>query len=103
MDQCDANVPISDKLETTDVWKEFNCPIYIAPNCAKTDKIPKELFDFDGHPKFDVDYILQKLHELISDPVASTSVLRICRFLHDYLCYIGTSGYVSFDKYIFSL
>ncbi|XP_076162248.1 cilia- and flagella-associated protein 69-like isoform X3 [Ptiloglossa arizonensis] len=85
------------KLDIDDVWKEFNCPIYINRKCPETDKLPKELFDFGKQFQVDVNYTLQKLDELISDPVTCNSVPRICRLLYEYLCTTEGTGYVSFD------
>jgi len=43
------------------------------------------------------DYTIEKLRELVSDPVISDQVTRISRLLYDYLREIGDEGYVSFD------
>lgn len=88
------------KINPEDVWKEFNCPKYVTHLCFKTEKLPKEVFDFDRQLKLDTHRILQKLDELISDPVTrDTSVLRICRLLFDFLNEVGDDGYVSFNEY----
>ncbi|KAG6796258.1 cilia- and flagella-associated protein 69 [Apis mellifera caucasica] len=81
------------KINPEDVWKEFNCPKYVTHLCFKTTKLPKEIFDFDRKLKLDTHRILQKLDELISDPVTSDSVLRICRLLFDFLNEVGDDGY----------
>ncbi|XP_043786646.1 cilia- and flagella-associated protein 69-like [Apis laboriosa] len=82
------------KINPEDVWKEFNCPKYVTHLCFKTEKLPKEVFDFDRQLKLDTHRILQKLDELISDPVTrDTSVLRICRLLFDFLNEVGDDGY----------
>lgn len=89
------------KINPEDVWKEFNCPKYVTHLCFKTTKLPKEIFDFDRKLKLDTHRILQKLDELISDPVTSDSVFRICRLLFDFLNEVGDDGYVSFNEYIY--
>lgn len=89
------------KINPEDVWKEFNCPKYVTHHCFKSEKLPKEIFDFHRQLKLDTHRILQKLDELISDPVTSDSVLRICRLLFDFLNEIGNDGYVSFNEYIY--
>ncbi|XP_076240800.1 cilia- and flagella-associated protein 69 [Calliopsis andreniformis] len=81
------------QLNPSDVWKDFNCPKYITLECPKTDKLPKEIYDFNKQPKININYALQKLQELISDPVTSNSVPRICRLLHKYLHEVGNDGY----------
>ncbi|CAK9831943.1 Cilia- and flagella-associated protein 69 [Anthophora retusa] len=73
------------KLDANDVWKNFNCPKYITRPCPKTDKLPEEFFHLDEYLKVDTNYILQKLNKIISDPIVSNSVPRICRLLYDYL------------------
>nr|XP_012154258.1 PREDICTED: uncharacterized protein LOC105664354 [Megachile rotundata] len=101
MERNELDIQDFDKLKVSNICKEFNCLPCISQIDTKADKIPKVLFNFNNPLKIDVNYILSKLHELISDPITNISVLRICRLLHDYLCYAGTDGYVSFNKYIF--
>ncbi|XP_060829520.1 cilia- and flagella-associated protein 69-like [Bombus pascuorum] len=81
------------KLEVNDVWKEFNCPKYVTHLCPKTDKLSKEILDFYEQLKLDTNCILQKLDKLISDPITSDSIVRICRLLYDYLDKVGDDGY----------
>ncbi|XP_076397129.1 cilia- and flagella-associated protein 69 isoform X2 [Megachile rotundata] len=93
MERNELDIQDFDKLKVSNICKEFNCLPCISEIDTKADKIPKVLFNFNNPLKIDVNYILSKLHELISDPITNISVLRICRLLHDYLCYAGTDGY----------
>ncbi|XP_076619072.1 uncharacterized protein LOC143340711 [Colletes latitarsis] len=79
-----------DKLDANDVWKDFNCPKYIPRACYRTDKLTK---DFNNQFDTNINYILRKLDELISDPVTSNSTPRICRLLYEYLHEVGDNGY----------
>jgi hypothetical protein len=47
--------------------------------------------------RINADYTIEKLRELVSDPVTNDHVTRISRLLSDYLLEIGDDGYVSFD------
>ncbi|CAK9815304.1 hypothetical protein ANTQUA_LOCUS8376 [Anthophora quadrimaculata] len=86
-------IKLFNKLDTNNVWKNFNCPKYITRPCPKTDKLPEEFFHLDEYFKIDTNYILQKLNKIISDPIISNSVPRICRLLYDYLHEVGDNGY----------
>lgn len=46
--------------------------------------------------RIDAAYTINKLRELVSDPVSSDHVPRISQLLCDYLREIGDEGYVSF-------
>lgn len=61
-------------LNPDDVWKNFKCPKYITRPCPgwdclcpKPDKLPKDVYNFCERSQIDINYTLQKLHELISD------------------------------------
>ncbi|XP_017798308.1 PREDICTED: uncharacterized protein LOC108579312 [Habropoda laboriosa] len=86
-------IQLFNKLEAKDVWKDFNCPKYIIRPYPKTDKLPEGIFHFREYFKVDTNYILQKLDKLISDPIISNSVPRICRLLYEYLHEVGDNGY----------
>nr|XP_031827063.1 cilia- and flagella-associated protein 69-like [Nomia melanderi] len=82
-----------DKLGADDVWKDFNCPKYVSRICPKTNKLPAKIFDFIKPPETDLNYTLQKLDELILDPVTKDSSPRICRLLYQYFHQTGDNGY----------
>ncbi|XP_014603733.1 PREDICTED: uncharacterized protein LOC106786638 isoform X2 [Polistes canadensis] len=44
--------------------------------------------------EIDVDYVVNKLHELISDPVTQNDVSRISRLLYDYQEYLSDRAYM---------
>ncbi|CAL7952404.1 unnamed protein product [Xylocopa violacea] len=90
MEQNKSRMQSSNKSGVTDVWKEFHCPIYVNHHCPKTDKLSKV---FNKEIKLDTNQILQKLDTLMSDPIASDSVIRICKLLYDYLDKVGDNGY----------
>lgn len=68
------------------------CPKYVICDCPT-----KYLNNEENCRRIDADYIVEKLRELVSDPVTSDHVARISRLLSDYLREIGDDGYVSFD------
>lgn len=103
MEQNKTEVQYLNKLKVEDVWKKFNCPKYVTHLCPRTDKLPKEIFEFDERLKLDTNCILQKLDKLISDPITSNSVIRICKLLYDYLSEVGNEGYVSFNEHNFGI
>lgn len=47
--------------------------------------------------EIDVDYVVHKLHELISNPVTKDDVSRISRLLYDYQEQLYDRAYVSFN------
>lgn len=49
--------------------------------------------------EIDAYHTIEKLRELISNPVTSNYVPRIIQLLSDYLYEIGDNGYVSFDPW----
>lgn len=71
----------------------FVYPRHIACDCpeprhsTETKKLCREI---------NVDYTIEKLRQLVSDPVTDVQVSRISRLLDDYLREIGEEGYVSF-------
>ncbi|XP_050588356.1 uncharacterized protein LOC126921135 isoform X2 [Bombus affinis] len=93
MEENKTTVHDLNKLEVKDVWKDFYCPKYVTYLCPKTDKLSKEILDFYEQLKLDTNHILQKLDKLISDPITSDSIVRICRLLYDYLDKVGDDGY----------
>lgn len=103
MEENKTTVHDLNKLEVKDVWKDFYCPKYVTHLCPKTDKLSKEILDFYEQLKLDTNHILQKLDKLISDPITSDSIVRICRLLYDYLDKVGDDGYVSFNKHNFGI
>lgn len=71
----------------------FVYPTHITCDCpeprhpTETKKLCREI---------NVDYTIEKLRQLVSDPVTDVQVSRISRLLDDYLREIGEKGYVSF-------
>jgi len=53
--------------------------------------------------RIDVDYTVEKLRQLVSDPVTNDHVERISRLLSDYLREIGDDGYVSFNLHVLKI
>ncbi|XP_076754246.1 uncharacterized protein LOC143425386 [Xylocopa sonorina] len=93
MEQNKGRMQSSNKPGVTDVWKEFHCPIYVNCHYPKTDKLSKGAFKYNEQIKLDTNQILHKLDTLISDPITSDSIIRICTLLYDYLDKVGDSGY----------
>lgn len=53
--------------------------------------------------RINADFTIEKLRELVSDPVTNDHVARISRLLSDYLLEIGDDGYVSFDLHVLKI
>jgi len=76
-------------------YRSVACPKYVVSNC-----FPLHLNDAEKYRQIDADYIVQKLRQLVSDPVTNDHVTRISRLLSNYLREIGDDGYVSFNLHI---
>jgi len=74
------------------------CPKYMVSNCP-----PLYLNDAEKYRRIDADYTVEKLRQLVSDPVTNDHVTRISRLLSNYLCEIGDDGYVSFNPHILKM
>lgn len=82
-----------DRLDRRPI-RESVCPKYVICDCPephlKTDTLEK-------CREVDADRTIEKLRQLVSDPVTSDHVARISRLLCHYLLEIGDEGYVSFN------
>lgn len=74
-----------------------SCPKYVICDC------PVSYLNDEKCRRIDADYTVEKLRELVSDPVTSDHVARISRLLTDYLREIGDEGYVSFDLHVLKI
>lgn len=72
------------------------CPKYVICDCPAS-----HLSDAEKCRRVNADYTVEKLRQLVSDPVTSDHVARISRLLCDYLREIGDEGYVSFHIFLF--
>ncbi|XP_011685792.1 PREDICTED: uncharacterized protein LOC105448749 isoform X2 [Wasmannia auropunctata] len=68
--------------------EESACPKYVICDCP-----PLYLNDAEKCRQINTDYTIEKLRQLVSDPVTSDHVARILRLLFDYLREIGDDGY----------
>lgn len=73
---------------------EESCPKNVICDC------PVSYLNDEKCRRIDADYIIEKLRELVSDPITSDHVARISQLLTDYLREIGDKGYVSFDLHV---
>lgn len=80
-----------DQLDRPPV-RESVCPKYVFCDCPEI-----HLNDTKKCFEVDVDHTIEKLQQLVSDPVTSDHVERISRLLYNYLHEIGDEGYVSFN------
>jgi len=76
--------------------KKSACPKYVNCNC------PPLYLNAKKCRQIDVDYTVEKLRQLVSDPVTNDHVERISRLLFDYLHEIGNDGYVSFNLHVYT-
>ncbi|KAL6417927.1 hypothetical protein ACFW04_007249 [Cataglyphis niger] len=77
-----------DQLDRPPV-RESVCPKYVFCDCPEI-----HLNDRKKCFEVDVDYTIEKLQQLVSDPVTSDHVERISRLLYHYLREIGDEGYL---------
>ncbi|XP_018396892.1 PREDICTED: cilia- and flagella-associated protein 69-like, partial [Cyphomyrmex costatus] len=70
------------------VAKKSVCSKYVKCDCPLS-----YLNNAEKCRRIDVDYTVEKLRQLVSDPVTNDHVERISRFLSDYLREIGDDGY----------
>lgn len=60
----------------------------------------RTIFGKEKCREIDVDYVVRKLDELISDPITKDDVSRISRLLYDYQEQLSDRAYVSFQPEI---
>lgn len=95
---CDDPVIVSSRERITRMGQNragemFVYPRHITCDCPES-RHPTETKKLCH--EINVDYTIEKLRQLVSDPVTDVQVSRISRLLDDYLHEIGEEGYVSF-------
>ena len=86
----------SDESVSSDIWDEELYPKALSARLSNFTRLaPLEQFA-DKYEKKDPGYTIEKLHELISDPVTKESKPWISRLLENFLRDIGDDGFVSF-------